>query len=82
MASVVIPNNEMTFSSFQNTLFSFSRKLLVNSVAILSYLREKQHTQGKDYDLSFAISVQLPHRNILIILHRVEIGVMQRKAEQ
>lgn len=64
---LVIPNNEMTFSSFQNTLFSFSRKLLVNSVAILSYSRERKNTQGRDYDLS--MSVQSPHRNILITLH-------------
>lgn len=70
---LVIPNNEMTFSSFQNTLFSFIRKLLVNSVAILSYLREREkkkpNTQDRDYDVSIAISVQFPLRNILITVH-------------
>lgn len=44
---LVIATNEMTFPSFQNTIFSFSRKFFVNSVAILSHLKGKKHTQGR-----------------------------------
>lgn len=71
----------MTFPSFQNTIFSFSGELLVDSVSILSYLKGKNtHTQCRDYDLSFAISVQFPQPKYCD--YSPLTGDLQRKAEQ